>query len=103
MLAPTITTSVSPVFSIVPNAADRAETHRIIYDELCRDVISGDSRSAYEGIAARLAEAGADCLILGCTEVGLLLDQSNVAVPVFDTVAIHCDAAVAAALAPQDG
>lgn len=84
---------------VIPEAADRAETHRIIYEELCRDVVTGESRAAYEAIAARLVARGADCLILGCTEVGMLLDASNVSVPVFDTVEVHCRAAVDLALA----
>lgn len=75
---------------IVPEAADRAETHRIIYEELCRNITTKASRDAYADVAARLVEAGADCLILGCTEVGMLLDQANVTVPVFDTTLIHC-------------
>lgn len=83
---------------LVPGVEDRAETHRIIYEELVRDVVTEPSRLAYEGIAARLAGAGADCLILGCTEVGMLLNQGNVAVPVFDTVKVHCAAALDAAL-----
>ncbi len=84
---------------VIPGEADRAETHRIIYDELCRGVVRDDSRRAYEAIARRLIESGADCLILGCTEVGLLLDASNVPAPVFDTTLIHADAALDAALA----
>ena len=83
---------------LVPSAEDRATTHRIIYDELCRDQVLPASRSAYEGIAARLAADGADCLILGCTEVGMLLSTANSPLPVFDTVAIHCAAALEAAL-----
>lgn len=83
---------------IVPNATDRAETHRIIYDELCRDVVRDDSCRSYEQIAQRLKEAGADCLILGCTEVCMLLGEDNAPLPVFDTVAIHCDAALQLAL-----
>lgn len=85
--------------TLVPGTQDRAEVHRIIYEELCRDVITAPSRAVFEGVANRLAEAGADSLILGCTEVGLLLGPQNVAVPVFDTVEIHCRAALAAALA----
>jgi aspartate racemase len=83
---------------IVPEPADRAETHRIIYDELCKGVVAESSRTAYEAIAARLACAGADCLILGCTEVGMLLNGSNASLPVFDTTLIHADAAVDFAL-----
>jgi aspartate racemase len=83
---------------VIPETQDRAETHRIIYEELCRGVVRGESRAAYEAIAARLIERGADCLILGCTEVGMLLDASNVAAPVFDTTLIHADAALDVAL-----
>ncbi|ARJ44003.1 aspartate racemase [Pantoea alhagi] len=85
---------------VVPDATDRAEVHRIIYEELCKDIVTPASRSVYEDIAQRLAEKGADCLILGCTEVGMLLNQDNVSVPVFDTTLIHCEAAVEMALRP---
>lgn len=83
---------------ILPGVADRAMTHRIIYDELCRDITTSESRTIYEGIAGRLVENGADCLILGCTEIGMLLHAGNVAVPVFDTTVIHCEAALEMAL-----
>ena len=83
---------------IIPNATDRADTHRIIYDELCKDIVSALSQATYIDIAKRLADAGADCLILGCTEVGLLLNQTNVDMPVFDTTLIHCAAALDYAL-----
>jgi aspartate racemase len=79
---------------ILPNASDQAETHRIIYDELCRDITTRKSVAAYVAIAKRLADSGADSLILGCTEVGMLLNQGNVDVPVFDTTLIHCAAAL---------
>lgn len=83
---------------VIPNDADRAEVHRIIYQELCQDVINPASRAVYEYIAQRLADNGADCVILGCTEVGMLLNRDNVSVPVFDTTLIHCEAAVDKAL-----
>lgn len=83
---------------IIPNDADRAETHRIIYDELCKDITTTESEAVYVEIAARLVKSGADCLILGCTEVGMLLNQGNVPVPVFDTTLIHCSAALDRAL-----
>ena len=79
---------------VIPNDSDRATTHQIIYDELCKGVIQDDSRQAYIEISERLAQAGADGLILGCTEVGLLLNAKNVALPVFDTTLIHCAAAL---------
>lgn len=84
---------------LIPDATDRAGVHRIIYEELCRDIVTEDSRTAFVGIARRLVARGADSLILGCTEVGMLLDQGNVAVPVFDTTLIHCAAALDWALA----
>lgn len=83
---------------IIPEAPDRAETHRIIYEELCCDILTKESEAAYIAIAQRLVDRGADCLILGCTEVGMLLNQSNVSVPVFDTTLVHCDAALTMAL-----
>ena len=83
---------------VLPDAADRGELHRIIYEELCRDITTDESRSIYENIARRVAEAGADCMILGCTEVGMLLHEGNVPVPVFDTTLIHCEAAIDMAL-----
>lgn len=86
------------VTPIIPKAPDRTETHRIIYEELCCDVVTRESEQAYVAIAQRLVDRGADCLILGCTEVGMLLNQDNVTVPVFDTTLIHCDMALAMAL-----
>jgi len=84
---------------IVPDASDRLSTHDIIYNELCKNVIVKSSQMIYEQIAQRLIDNGADCLILGCTEVGMLLNEYNVNVPVFDTTKIHCEAALSAALA----
>lgn len=83
---------------VIPESGDRAEIHRIIYDELCKDVVTEASRNVYIAIADRLIAAGADCLILGCTEIGLLLNSDNVAVPVFDTTLIHCATALDHAL-----
>ena len=79
---------------IIPNDVDRAETHRIIYEELCKDITTEESETRYIEIASRLKEAGADCLILGCTEVGMLLNAQNTPLPVFDTTLIHCSAAI---------
>jgi aspartate racemase len=85
---------------LIPGDDDRADVHRIIYDELCKDITTSDSRSRFEDVARRLVDQGADCMILGCTEVGMLLDAGNVSVPVFDTALIHCEAAIEFALAP---
>ncbi len=90
-----VATGLKPV---IPNEEDRAETHRIIYDELCKEITTDNSEAVCIGIANRLVEAGADSLILGCTEVGMLLNQRNVQVPVFDTTLIHCSTALDHAL-----
>jgi aspartate racemase len=79
---------------MVPDEADRRETHRIIYEELCKGIVAEQSRNSYEAIAGRLIHRGADCLILGCTEVAMLLNAQNVSIPVFDTAIIHANAAV---------
>ncbi len=83
---------------LIPGAADRRDTHRIIYDELCRGITTEASRARYEAIARALVAQGADCLILGCTEIGMLLSKDNVPVPVFDTTRLHTQAAVDFAL-----
>ncbi len=80
--------------AIIPEAEDRHETHQIIYDELCHGLVTRESENTYVRIADRLVNRGADCLILGCTEIGMLLNTDNVTVPVFDTTRIHCEAAM---------
>lgn len=90
--------SAAGLAPLIPGDEDRAEVHRIIYEELCKDITTQKSETAYVEIAARLVEQGADCLILGCTEVGMLLNQGNVSVPVFDTTLIHCSTALERAL-----
>lgn len=85
---------------IVPGADDRADVHRIIYDELCLGVIREDSRRRYGEVVDALVAAGAQGVILGCTEIELLLDPDGDApVPLFATSRIHAVAAVDAALA----
>src|SRR5262249_26786794 len=83
---------------LVPDEADRALVHQIIYDELCVGRVSETSRRAFVDVARRLKDKGADCLVLGCTEVGMLLDERNAPLPTFDTTLIHADAAVDFAL-----
>jgi aspartate racemase len=83
---------------VVPDEAERALVHQIIYDELCVGRVTEASRQAFVDVARRLAMRGADSLILGCTEVGMLLDESNAPLPIFDTALIHADAAVDFAL-----
>jgi len=84
--------------ALVPDEADRALVHRIIYDELCIGRVTETSRVAFVDVAERLAAKGADCLVLGCTEVGMPLDENNAPLPIFDTAQIHADAAVDFAL-----
>ncbi|MEQ1499031.1 MAG: aspartate/glutamate racemase family protein [Novosphingobium sp.] len=83
---------------LVPETADRALIHQVIYDELVAGVVSEQSRAAYRGVIARLIEQGAQGVILGCTEIMLLVDQTDSAVPLFDTTALHAAAAVDLAL-----
>lgn len=87
---------------LVPGAERRPDIHRIIFDELCKDVVRDESRAVFEAAARSLADDGADSLILGCTEVGLLLNRQNVPVPVFDTVELHCRAAIEAAMTDKE-
>ena len=83
---------------IVPEAEDRAEIHRVIYEELISGQIFDQSREAYREIIARLVAQGAQGVILGCTEIGLLINQADSDVPVFDTTELHALAAVEFAL-----
>jgi len=82
----------------VPPAADRDIVHRIIYDELCLGDIRDASRNEYRRIMAGLVAAGAEAIILGCTEISLLVGDGDASVPLFDTTAIHARAAAEAAL-----
>jgi aspartate racemase len=83
---------------LVPEAEDRAVVNRVIYEELCLGVVRPDSRAHYRAAMARLVERGAEGIILGCTEITLLVDASDSAVPLFDTTRLHALAAVAFAL-----
>jgi aspartate racemase len=74
------------------------EVHRIIYEELCAGKISAASRQTYIDIIKRVGGEGAEGVILGCTEIGLLVGQKDSSVPLFDTTAIHAKAAVRYAL-----
>ena len=86
---------------LVPPPADRQTAHRIIYDELCHGIVREESRSEYRRIVGDLERAGADGIILGCTEIGLLFRPEDAGVPVFDTTHIHAEAAARYALAPE--
>lgn len=79
---------------IVPSPAERADVNHIIYDELCLGIISEESRLRYQTIMANLVAHGAQGIILGCTEITLLVGTTDTSVPVFDTTRIHAHAAV---------
>lgn len=84
---------------IIPDAADRAAVHRVIYDELVAGRILESSRSIYRAVIRHMVKAGAEAIILGCTEIMLLIGADDSPVPVFDTTALHAEAAVEHALA----
>ncbi|WP_415898496.1 aspartate/glutamate racemase family protein [Neptuniibacter sp. QD48_11] len=84
---------------VVPNEADRAVVHEVIYKELCLGQINPNSKSEYLRIIKALAEQGAEAVILGCTEIGMLVKQSDTEIRLIDTTAIHAQAAVELALA----
>ncbi|WP_288352999.1 aspartate/glutamate racemase family protein [uncultured Marinobacter sp.] len=83
---------------VTPDAPQRAEVHRVIYEELCQGEIQAASREAYLAVINSLAEQGAQAVILGCTEIGLLIKQTDTPVPLYDTTAIHAAQAVNRAL-----
>jgi aspartate racemase len=78
---------------IVPEAAQREVVHRVIYEELCLGRTLDASRDAYRGIIEDLVACGAQGVILGCTEIGLLVGEGDASVPLFDTARIHAEAA----------
>ena len=83
---------------LVPDEPDRAEVHRVIYEELCRGVVSEASRQAYRQVISHLVARGAQAVILGCTEIGLLVRADDAEVPLFDTCVLHAQAAAERAL-----
>ena len=83
---------------LVPDEADRAAVHRIIYEELVQGRVEAVSRAIYRDVMARLVERGAQAIILGCTEIMLLVRPEDSAVPLYDTTTIHAEAAVERAL-----
>jgi aspartate racemase len=84
---------------VVPEAPDRARVHQIIYDELCHGIVRDESRDVYRRIIDSMQAQGVGGVILGCTEIALLIAQKDVTLPVFDTTALHAHAAVEWALA----
>jgi aspartate racemase len=83
---------------IVPDESERASVHRIIYEELCRGEVLADSRTTYLRVIEQLVRQGAEGIILGCTEIGMLVSAGDFSVPCFDTTRIHAHSAVDRAL-----
>ena len=83
---------------LVPSKDDRDVVHGIIYDELVRGTVREESRRKYIEVISWLVDAGAECIVLGCTEITLLIAQDDSPVPVFDTTALHCEGAAEWAL-----
>lgn len=83
---------------LVPNAAAREQVHQIIYNELCLGKVLPESRAQYRQIIGQLIDQGAEAIILGCTEISLLVSQQDAAVPLFDTTRIHARSAAELAL-----
>ena len=83
---------------LVPDAADQDSIHRIIFEELCLGVVRDESRQIYRAIMNQLVEQGAQAIILGCTEIAMLVSPEDSAVPLFDTTSIHARAAAELAL-----
>lgn len=83
---------------LTPDADGRALVHRVIYEELCCGVVREESRSAYQDVIGKLVAAGAEGVVLGCTEIELLIGAKDSPVPVFPTTRLHAEAAVNAAL-----
>lgn len=79
---------------LVPQEEERAQVHQIIYQELCQGKICPESKTRYQQIIAGLDARGAQGVILGCTEIGLLISQADSALPIFDTTQLHAEAAV---------
>jgi aspartate racemase len=83
---------------LVPEDNDRQVIHRIIYDELCLGSLRSESKAEYLRIIDALSEKGAEAVVLGCTEIGMLVKQADTRVPLFDTTLIHARQAVQLAL-----
>lgn len=84
--------------TIVPNDSDRAVVHQVIYEELCKGIVKDSSRGRYLQIIKELVENGAEGIVLGCTEIGMLIRQADVSVPIFDTTTLHAESAIDFAL-----
>ena len=87
---------------LIPGESDRREINRVIFQELCRGILSPDSRALFLRVLEDLRSAGAEGAILGCTEIGLLIGQGDTSLPLFDTTQIHAQAAAALALSNRE-
>jgi aspartate racemase len=85
----------------VPDEPDRRLVHDVIYQELCVGIIADDSRTQYQRIIADLAARGAEGILLGCTEIDLLIGPQDAPIPVFDTTRLHAQRAVDLALGSE--
>jgi len=85
---------------LVPDEADRELIHRVIYSELCLGVVRDESRADYLAIIERLQQRGAQAIVLGCTEIGMLVAEGDCTVPLLDTTRIHAERAVDRAVGP---
>ncbi|MEZ9253780.1 aspartate/glutamate racemase family protein [Vibrio cyclitrophicus] len=83
---------------VIPDESDREQVHNIIHKELCRGEVKEESRDVYRQIIEKLSQQGAEAVILGCTEIALLIQQQHTDVPLLDTTSVHADAAVRLAL-----
>ena len=75
---------------LIPDTQGRETVHRVIYDELCKGIISPESKTEYLTIIDDLTQQGAEAIILGCTEIALLVQQSDTSIPLLDSTALHC-------------
>jgi aspartate racemase len=87
----------------VPEATSRKLVHEVIYSELCQGIISESSREGFQRVVSELVALGAEAVILGCTEIGLLLRPADVSVPLFDTAELHAEAAASFAVGDRAG
>lgn len=83
---------------LIPNAEQRQTVHSVIYTQLCHGIVEQDSKQRYLEIVDDLIKAGAQAVILGCTEIGMLIEQADTEARLYDTTAIHAEAAVRRAL-----
>ena len=83
---------------LIPDAQGRETVHRVIYDELCKGIISPESKTEYLTIIDNLTQQGAEAIILGCTEIALLVQQADTSIPLLDSTALHCAMALESSL-----